>query len=73
MRQLSAQGDIGRVKGDIPATVYIRYVKACGVLAAIATLSISIIAQVRLESSVLAFRTPLNAHFTRWYADNCTL
>lgn len=44
--QLSAKVDTDRVKGGVAKTVYISYLKACGVLVVVVALAISILAQV---------------------------
>lgn len=44
--KLSAQVEHDKIKGGVPATVYLCYLKACGIVVVIVTLSISVLAQV---------------------------
>lgn len=46
MLKLSAQVDHDRIKEGVPANVYLSYLKACGIMVVIVTLSISVLAQV---------------------------
>lgn len=49
MLKLSAQVDRDRIKGGVPANVYLSYLNACGIGVVAVTLSISVLAQVRLH------------------------
>lgn len=46
MLELSAQVDRDRIKGGVPANVYLGYLKACGIGVVAVMLSVSALAQV---------------------------